>query len=202
MTPLYFDPAVGFSSKVALSDFVPRAIRLYASRSSSRVASLATGLCVGGSSVWPFTPFLAAQPQEIAASVARTRHVFTRRINQFRPHSHKESNLATTRMPVNQRGSKPGRHSIGPRNVDVKRLNRRPHPADDFAGPERFAQQRHPAVFRLANGAKRVARVDRLVRIQPALRQGARERGIGGLRRRACSNAKCFAFESSKNLPQ
>src|SRR6266478_4940688 len=72
MTPLYFDPAVGFSSMVAFSVLVPSAIRLYASRSSSRVASLATGRCVGGSSVWPFTPFLAAQPQEIARSEEHT----------------------------------------------------------------------------------------------------------------------------------
>src|SRR5712664_1276696 len=105
-------------------------------------------------------------------------------------------------MPVNQRGSKPERHSIGPRNVDVKRLNRRSYPPDDFAGPERLAQQRHPAVFRLANRAKRVAGVGRLVCVQPALRQVAFERGIGGLRRHACPNAERLAFESFKDLPQ
>src|SRR2546425_8267065 len=87
MTPLYFDPAVGFSSTVALSVFVLWAIRLYASRSSSRVASFATGICDGGSLVWPVTTFPGGQPQEIAASVTRSRHVFTRRINQFRSHS-------------------------------------------------------------------------------------------------------------------
>src|SRR6266481_7657650 len=105
----------------------------------------------------------------MTASVARTRHIFTRSLNYLRPRSYKQCNLATTCMPVNQRWPRPRRHSVGPGNVDVKWLNRRPHPADDFAGPERLAQQRHPAVFRLANGAKRVAGVSRLVRVQPAL---------------------------------
>src|SRR6266446_6857129 len=105
-------------------------------------------------------------------------------------------------MPANQRGAQPGRHSIGPRNVDVKRLNRRPQSPDDFAGPERFAQQSHPAVFRLANGAKRVAGVRRLVRVQPALREVAFERGVNRLRRRGCSNAERLAFESLEELPQ
>src|SRR5229473_69874 len=105
-------------------------------------------------------------------------------------------------MPANQRGAQPGRHSIGPRNVDVKRLNRRPQSPDDFAGPERFAQQSHPAVFRLANSAKRVAGVRRLVRVQPALREVAFERGVNRLRRRGCSNAERLAFESLEELPQ
>src|SRR5258707_10806627 len=77
-------------------------------------------------------------------------------------------------QPLRYRSTTAGRsrssHSIGPRNVDVKWLNRRPHSTDDFARPERLAQHRHPAVFRLANGAKRIARIGRLVGVQPALR--------------------------------
>src|SRR6266704_336889 len=73
MTPLYFDPAVGFSSTVAFRVFVLRAIKLYASRSSSRVASLATGICA--TTLWPVTTLPLPQPQEIAASVANAMHV-------------------------------------------------------------------------------------------------------------------------------
>src|SRR6266446_2473595 len=109
-------------------------------------------------------------------------------------------------QPLRRRSTSAGRsrssHSIGPCNVDVKWLNRRPHPPDDFAGPERLAQQRHPAVFRLANGAKRVARIARLVRVQPALRQVAFERGIHRLRHRARANAERLAFETLEDLPQ
>src|SRR5260370_33556762 len=84
MTPLYFDPAVGFSSTVAFRVFVLRAIKLYASRSSSRVASLATG--IWATTLWPVTTLPLPQPQEIAASIANPMHVFTRRFNQFRRH--------------------------------------------------------------------------------------------------------------------
>src|SRR6266702_7900761 len=105
-------------------------------------------------------------------------------------------------MPVHQRRSQPQRHSIGPRNVDVKWLNRRPQPADDFAGPKRIAQERYPAVFRLANRAKRVAVVGRLVGVHTALGKVAFERRIGGLRCRPGSNAERLSFEAFKDLPQ
>ncbi len=74
---------MGFSSTVAFNVFVLRAIALYASSNSSRVASFATGICDGGSTVCPLTARLP-QPQEIAASVVRSRHAFPSRINQFR----------------------------------------------------------------------------------------------------------------------
>src|SRR5579863_5161126 len=100
MTPLYFEPAVGFNSTVALMLFTPRAITLYFSSSSSREASSATGLAAGGIFVLVLT-CVAAQLQEIAATVAMAMHVRTHFISCFRLQAYKRSNLTTTRVPVN-----------------------------------------------------------------------------------------------------
>src|SRR6266481_2678798 len=88
MTPLYFEPAVGLSSTVALMLLTARAISLYLSSSSSRVASWTTGLAFGGNLVvvlmWP------PQPQESDASVAQTIQVSTRIFNPAVLIRHKE----------------------------------------------------------------------------------------------------------------
>src|SRR5438093_9985928 len=105
-------------------------------------------------------------------------------------------------MPADQRGSRPGSHSVGPRNMNVKWLNRRAHSTDDLAGPERLGQQGHPAVLRFANRAKCVAIVRLLIRVQAALRQIALKCGIGGLHVFASPDAKGFAFKAFKNLTQ
>src|SRR5438552_8519172 len=99
-------------------------------------------------------------------------------------------------------GSLPGSHSVGPPNMNVKWLNRRAHSTDDFAGPERLAQQGHPAVLRFANRAKCVAIVRLLIGVQAALRQIALMCGIGGLHVFASPDAEGFAFKTFKNLTQ
>ena len=86
--------------------------------------------------------------------------------------------------------------------MDVKLLGRRAHAPDHFAGPKRLAQDCYPAVFRLADRAKCVARVSLLVGIQATLRKVAFESGIGGLRGASRAEAKCFALEALEKLPQ
>src|SRR5467141_55769 len=77
MTPLYFDPAVGLSSTMALTLFTPRAMSLYFSSSSSRVASRTTGRLCGGNLVVVLM-VRPPQPQETATSVTQTIQVRTR----------------------------------------------------------------------------------------------------------------------------
>src|SRR5260370_8382768 len=77
MTPLYFEPAVGLSSTVALTLFTPRAMSLYFSSSSSRVASRTTGLVCGGNLVGVLM-VRPPQPQETAPSVTQTLQFRTR----------------------------------------------------------------------------------------------------------------------------
>src|SRR5258707_4837849 len=100
-------------------------------------------------------------------------------------------------QPLRRRSTNAGlsrsSHSIGPCNVDVKWLNRRPHPPDDFAGPERLAQQRHPAVFRLANGAKRIKRIRRLIGVEATACNLDFSISVGGLLHRSRSTAACIS---------
>src|SRR5712664_684217 len=77
MTPLYFEPAVGFSSTVAFTLFTPRAISLYFSNNSSRVASRITGLVCDGNLVVVLM-VRPPQPQETDTSVIQTIQVRTR----------------------------------------------------------------------------------------------------------------------------
>src|SRR2546421_12699865 len=134
------------------------------------------------------------QPQEIAASVAESRHVCTHRINRFRAFTRGSRNLTTSRRPVNRGSANTKMSSIGPSNVDVKFLDRRPHPPDNFAGPESFAQNCHPAILWLADRAKCVARIGVLVGVQAALRKVALERGIGGFHNASPAECQKFAF--------
>src|SRR5215469_3324343 len=201
MTPLYLEPAVGLSSTVAFSVFVFLATALYAASNSSRVASFATGLSPCGITVRPLTvrPW---QPQEIAASVAESRHVCTHRINKFRAFTRESSNLTTSREPVNRGGASTKVSSIGPRNVDVELLDRRAHAPDHFAWPKRLAQNRHPAVLRLTDRAKRVPRVGLLVSIQTASRKIAFEFCVGGLGGAPRAETKGFALEALEQYSQ
>jgi hypothetical protein len=78
--------------------FTPWATTLYFSSSSSREASSATGRIAAGIFLFVLTR-VAAQLQEIVATVATIIQASIRRINRFRPQAYKLSNLATTRMP-------------------------------------------------------------------------------------------------------
>src|ERR1700677_616043 len=100
MMPLYFDPAVGFSSTVAFTVLTPWAIWLYLSSSSSRSASRTTGLALCGTVVFVLTdpPW---HPKENAASVAPTVQASARRFNDLDLSIGKRSNLATTPVSVN-----------------------------------------------------------------------------------------------------
>jgi hypothetical protein len=65
-----------------------------------------------------------------------------------------------------------------PRDVNVKFLHRRANTANDFGGPERLAEERDPTVFRLADGAKSVAGVRRLIGVKTASREGPLQLGV------------------------
>src|SRR5689334_7165158 len=87
-----------------------------------------------------------------------------------------------------------------PRDMHVKRLHRRPHAPDGFAGPKPFAQNSEPAVFQFANHAKSITRVRGLVRVQTAPGEVALELGVGGQNRLARAQPERFAFESVDQL--
>src|SRR5215472_14766293 len=91
---------------------------------------------------------------------------------------------------------------VWPRNMDVKPLNRRAHAPYHFARPQGFAQQRDPAILRLADSAKHISCVGRLVGIQPALGKFAFQRVIGCPRGAPCSNPKSLPFEALEKTSQ
>src|ERR1700736_4148937 len=78
MMPLYLEPAVGFSSTVALRLLIEAAVELNFSSNSSRVASLTTGFSAGG--VFLTTLTLPPQPATIRASVANKTRSNLRRV--------------------------------------------------------------------------------------------------------------------------
>src|SRR5690349_10910791 len=105
-------------------------------------------------------------------------------------------------MPVHRSGARTEIASIRPRNVDIKFLDRRAQTPDDLARPERFTQDRYPAVLWFADSTKRVATIGLLVGIQPVPGKVAFESGICRLRGAACANAKRFTPEALKQLLQ
>src|SRR6202166_3348174 len=94
------------------------------------------------------------------------------------------------------------RDLVGACNVHVKRLKRGAHTADDFAGPQCFAEQRDPPVLRFTDGAKSVARIGGLIGIEPAFGEFAFDGGIGRLGRRADAHAEGFGFEAGEDFEQ
>src|SRR5215472_18219169 len=152
MTPEYADPAVGFNSSVALIVCKLRANALYCSSSSSSVASLATGRSAAGTCV-DFVTTLPPQPQAAADTASKIRRSQLRFIPEFRLFPYYPA-FSSPRMWGGL--ALPSDLSLRPRNVHVKLFQRRPHPADNLAGPQRRAQQRHPPVGGFANPAKGV----------------------------------------------
>src|ERR1700675_1525888 len=78
MMPLYLEPAVGFSSTVALRLWMEPAVELYFSSNSSRVASLTTGFSAGG--VFLTTLTWPPQPARMSASVPNETRSTLRRV--------------------------------------------------------------------------------------------------------------------------
>src|SRR6202030_3448260 len=78
MMPLYLEPAVGFSSTVALSVLMEPAVELNFSSNSSRVASLTTGFSAGG--VFLTTLTWPPQPAKMSASIANETQSELRRV--------------------------------------------------------------------------------------------------------------------------
>src|SRR6266849_2549744 len=161
MTPLYFEPAVGLSSTVAFTLFTARAISLYLSSSSSRVASRTTALACGGNFVMVL--MRPPQPQENDASVAQTIQVSTRMFNpavliDTKRAIKQPQECASTREPWTM-------DSVRPHNIYVKFLHCRTNAADYLRGPEGWAEQGHPAVFGLADGTTNVTGIRGLIGI-------------------------------------
>src|ERR1700719_644380 len=78
MMPLYLEPAVGFSSTVALRLLIEAAVESNFSSNSSRVASLTTGFSDWG--VFLTTLTWPPQPARMSASVANERRSKLRRV--------------------------------------------------------------------------------------------------------------------------
>src|ERR1700681_1694743 len=78
MMPLYLEPAVGFSSTVALRLLMEPAVELNFSSNSSRVASLTTGFWAGG--VFLTTLTWPPHPAKMSASVANETRSRLRRV--------------------------------------------------------------------------------------------------------------------------
>src|SRR4029077_2790357 len=91
---------------------------------------------------------------------------------------------------------------LGPRQVDIKRLQRRPDAAHDFAGPQLVAKQRHPAVLRFADRAKCIARVSRLVCVEPAMRQFILQDGILLLCLGSCAHPESLLLKTLEHQTQ
>src|SRR5262249_20232025 len=164
--PLYLDPAVGRKSTVAFRDFVLVARALNFSTSSSRVASLIIGISFFG--IW-WSVLTRGHPPAKTDSVSNPRHIHTRRMNALRPSSLFSAILCPAASSAKDR------FLVRPRDVHIKWLQSRPHAANGFTWPKRFAQDREPAIFQLADHTKSIARVSRLIGIQAAFRKVAFE---------------------------
>ena len=92
------------------------------------------------------------------------------------------------------------RDLIGARDVHVKRLKRGAHTADDFAGPQFFAEQSDPAVFGFTDSAECVAGVRGLIGVESAFGELAFDSGIGRLGCGADPHAECFRFEAGEDV--
>src|SRR5882757_6283904 len=108
------------------------------------------------------------------------------------------SNLATT--PTRQ--SRNLSSLLRPRDIDIERLRGGAHAANHFAGPDIFAKQRDPAIFKLAHGAKRISLVGRLIGVEAVLRKFAGKRHIVGIYAVSRANAESFRFEAFEELLQ
>src|ERR1700688_3591589 len=78
MMPLYLEPAVGFSSTVALRLWIEAAVELNFSNNSLRVASLTTGFSAGG--VFLTTLTCPPHPAKMSARVANETRSKLRRV--------------------------------------------------------------------------------------------------------------------------
>src|SRR5882762_3090812 len=90
--------------------------------------------------------------------------------------------------------------SVRPRDINVKFLYCRANTANDFGGPERLAQERDPAVFRLAHGTKSITSVRRLVGVEASSREVLLQLGVAVLRRAAGADTEGLALEALKKF--
>src|SRR5260370_12303641 len=90
--------------------------------------------------------------------------------------------------------------SVRPRNIYVKFLHCRTNAADYLRGPEAWAEEGHPAVFGLADGTRRVARIRRLIGIETVARELFLKLDVTGLRRTANAHAEGLALKALEEL--
>lgn len=91
---------------------------------------------------------------------------------------------------------------MGAGNVDVEGLGGGADAADDFAGPKRWAKERDPAIFEVADGAEKVALVSGLVGVDPALREVAFKGCVRRFRGGAGAYAEGFVLEAFEQLEE
>src|SRR5260370_8563106 len=85
------------------------------------------------------------------------------------------SNLATTSTRQSRRNLN---NLLRPRDIDIESLRGGAHATDHFTGPDIFAKQRYPAIFKFAYGAKRISLVGRLIALEPVLQKFPAKRPI------------------------
>ena len=90
--------------------------------------------------------------------------------------------------------------SMRPRNVDVKFLCCRANAADHFRRPKRLAEERGPAIFRLADGAKDVTGVCGLIGVEASPRKLLFEFGVSALRQATGAHSESLALKALKKL--
>src|ERR1700730_5143026 len=91
---------------------------------------------------------------------------------------------------------------LRPRDVHVKTLKRRSNPPYNFRRPQRLAQQRSPAIFRLAYSTKGIPLISRLVSVQPAPRKFFLQRHVRLLDASPRPHPKRFALKPLEDLFQ
>src|SRR5260370_40929499 len=70
---------------------------------------------------------------------------------------------------------------LRPRDIDIESLRGGAPAANHFAGPDIFAKQRDPAIFKFAHGAKKISLVGRLIGLETLLRKVSGKRHNVGI---------------------
>src|ERR1700676_4208973 len=98
------------------------------------------------------------------------------------------------------KGNRKTHRLVRPGDIDLKLLGGRTNAANDFRGPQRFAEQRYPAVFGFADGAKGVPCILGLISIEPSPRKLLLQRGVAALYRTAGADTERLALKALKQL--
>ena len=85
-------------------------------------------------------------------------------------------------------------------DLDAGSVHRGAEATSDFGGPKGRAKQNKRAVLQVADAAKRIARISRVVRVESAAGEFTFESSVGFLCFAARTDAGSFGAETSKQL--